>query len=438
MKMNYHYTHYPLPSTPNPLPSTPYTPHLDQPHRLCFNPSVFAPALQSRNFRLFWFGQILSNAGTTLQVVAEGWLIYQITESTFWLGMVTFMSLLPVLPISLLGGLLIDRVPRRKLIIATQTGLLIQAAVFAYLGLTDQIELWHIILLYFIFGSLLAIDHPARRAFLVELVPEDDLANAVALNATIFNISSLVGYVVGGFLIATVGAGGAMLVNALTYLAPITALSLIRLNDIGHDKQAQPLKTALSEGLLVLWQQPALLGTIALMAVVGGLSYPIIGLMPAYAEEVIKTDAIGLGILLGAVALGSLIGTVITARLGGQKRGRSLAIFALILPILMGGVALAKTIAVAIPFLIAMGMALLVLQSLAITLVQVHIPGRVRGRVMSLYSILQAGSDTGSNALIGSLASLIGLPLALSLASLLALTFASTTWFTHPQTRNLD
>lgn len=399
---------------------------------------MFAPALRSRNFRYFWLGQIVSNAGTTLQVVAEGWLIYQITESTFWLGMVTFMSLLPVLPISLLGGVLIDRVPRRKLIIATQTGLLLQAGVFAYLGLTDQIELWHIILLYFIFGSLLAIDHPARRAFLVELVPEEDLANAVALNATIFNVSSLVGYVVGGILIATVGAGGAMLVNSITYIAPITALALIRVADVSHDKQGKPLKTALSEGLLVLWREPAILGTIAVMAVVGGLSYPIIGLMPAYAEEVIGTDAVGLGFLLGAVALGSILGTAVTARLGSERRGRSLLVFGFILPVLIGGVAMTNRLVVVLPLLVGLGVALLVLQSLAITLVQVHIPGRVRGRVMSVYSILQAGSDTGSNAAIGWLASLIGLPIALGLGGLVALLFATATWFGLPTIKQLE
>jgi len=136
-----------------------------------------APALRSRNFRLFWIGQIISTIGTSLQVVAEGWLIYELTQSTFWLGMVGLLALIPVLPISLLGGVLIDRVPRRKLLIATQVGLLAQATVFAVLALSGRLELWHIIVLYFIFGALLAIDHPARRAFLVELVDEDTEEN---------------------------------------------------------------------------------------------------------------------------------------------------------------------------------------------------------------------------------------------------------------------
>ena len=161
-----------------------------------------APALHSRNFRLFWFGQLVSTIGTSVQVVAEGWLIYEITQSTFWLGMVGLLALIPVLPISLAGGVLIDRVPRRKLLMVTQTCLLIQAAIFGILGVSGNLELWHIIVLYFLFGSILAIDHPARRAFLVELVPEEDLSNAVALNATLFNVSSLVGYALAGILIS--------------------------------------------------------------------------------------------------------------------------------------------------------------------------------------------------------------------------------------------
>ncbi|HXF63798.1 MAG TPA: MFS transporter, partial [Caldilineaceae bacterium] len=187
-----------------------------------------APALRSRNFRLFWLGQLISVTGTSVQVVAEGWLIYNLTQSTFWLGMVGLLGLLPVLPISLVGGLLIDRLPRRTLILATQTGLLLQAAVFGLLAATGQLQLWQIIALYFVFGALLAIDHPARRAFLVELVEPDDLASAVALNATVFNFSSLIGYMLAGVMIAAVGAGPTMLFNALTYLAPITALLLIR------------------------------------------------------------------------------------------------------------------------------------------------------------------------------------------------------------------
>lgn len=397
-----------------------------------------APALRSRNFQLFWSGQFLSNIGTALQVVAEGWLIYNLTNSTFWLGMVGFLGLLPVVPVSLLGGVLIDRVPRRKLILITQIGLLGQAAIFGILGTTGQIKLWHVIFLYFVFGALLAIDHPARRAFLVELVGPDDLANAVALNATIFNFSSLVGYAAGGVLIATIGAGGTMLINSATYLFPIWALMMIRVVDVGRDLSRPALGVAVSEGAVALLKQPAILGTIGLMAVVGGLVWPVYGLMPAFVEEVLDVGSIGLGILLAVGALGSLIGTVLVARLGVHHRGLSIIIVSLLLPLLVVAFAASPNIWIACLILLPLGVGLLVLQSLAITLVQINIADRVRGRVMSLYSMLHAGSDTMGNVVIGSGAVFVGLPWALSLGAIAALFFVLVTWLLLPAIGRLD
>ena len=387
------------------------------------------PALRSRNFRLFWTGQIISTIGTSLQVVAEGYLVYELTQSTFWLGMVGLLGLLPVLPISLLGGVLIDRVPRRKLIMATQVGLMLQAAVFGALAVSGALQLWHIIVLYFVFGALLAIDHPARRAFLVELVDEDELANAVALNATVFNLSSLIGYALAGLIIASLGAGVTMLANALTYVAPLIALALIRVADRRADAPTadgskRSFVQVMSEGALILWRQPAILGAISLMAVVGGLAWPVFGMMPAYAEEVMQTGAIGLGVLMACGALGSLLGTVAVSRLGIHRRGHTMLVTALVLPALMAGFAFAPGMWVACSLLIGIGAALLVLQSLAITVVQVNIPDRVRGRVMSIYSILHAGSDTMGNVAVGWLATFIGLPLALSLAAVAAGAYA--------------
>lgn len=400
--------------------------------------SAFAPALRSRDFRLFWLGQIVSNTGTSLQVVAEGYLVYQLTESTFWLGAVNFIALLPVIPIALLGGLLIDRFPRRKLIIASQVGLMIQAALFGLLAFTGRIELWHVIVLYFCFGALLAIDHPARRAYLVDLVEREDLANAVALNATIFNFSNLVGYAISGFLIAAVGVGGTMLANAATYLAPITALSLIRTPDVRFDTEQKPLKTALSAGMTTLLRRPAVIGVISLMAVVGGLAWPVFGLMPAYAEEVIGVGAIGLGLLLAAGAFGSVIGTIATAWLGVRRRGVSLSLAAMLLPLLVIGVALSTAMWSAMLFIAGVGLVLLVVQSLAITLVQVNVADRVRGRVMTIYSMLHAGADTGGNLVAGALAVYTLLPGALLIAGAASFIYAAALWLAAPAVRRLD
>lgn len=399
---------------------------------------ALAPALRSRNFRLFWFAQIISTIGTSLQVISEGYLIYDITDSTFWLGAVGFISLLPVLPISLAGGVLIDRVPRRKLIMVTQFGLFLQAFAFAFLALTGRIQLWHVLVLYFIFGALMAIDHPARRAFLVDIVERDDLANAVALNATVFNVSSLIGFALGGVLIATIGVGGTMLINAFTYLVPIIALAAIHVIDVVQDTEKTTFSVALSEGFVTLLKQPAILGVIAIMAVVGGLAYPVFGLMPAYAEEVMGVGAVGLGILLAAGAFGSILGTFGATRLGSGHRGRNLVISAFALSIFVILFANAPNMWIACLILIFLGFMLLVLQSLAITVVQLHTPDRVRGRVMSIYSILHAGADSGGNLVIGALAVPLGLVTALSLGGIAALIFTFGLNLIYPKIRRLD
>ncbi|MFL7838428.1 MAG: MFS transporter [Candidatus Promineifilaceae bacterium] len=400
--------------------------------------SALAPVLHSRNFRLFWLAQIISTIGTSLQVIAEGYLVFEKTDSTFWLGAVSFIALLPVVPISLAGGVFIDRWPRRKLLIATQTGLLLQAAAFGFLVITDRIELWNMILLYSIFGALLAIDNPARRTFLVDIVERDDLANAVALNATIFNISSVVGFALGGVLISTIGVGSTMLLNAISYLFPILALSLIRVPDIGQDMERKSFGVAMTEGFTTLWRQPTILGVIAITTVVGGMAYPVMGMMPAYAKDVMGVDSVGLGILLSSMALGSVLGTFGAARLGKNNRGRSLIIASFILPLLVIGVANAPGIALACLLLVGVGFMLLILQSLGITLVQLHTPDRVRGRVMTIYSMLHAGFDTGSNFFIGALAVPLGLTLALVVGSAGALLFSSITNLGLPNIKRLQ
>jgi MFS family permease len=398
---------------------------------------ILAPALRSRNFRLFWLAQIISTIGTSLQVIAEGYLIYEITDSTFWLGAVGFIALLPVVPISLVGGVLIDRLPRRKLLLVTQIGLMLQAALFGVLAVTDQLSLAGVIFLYFIFGALLAIDNPARRAFLVDIVDREDLANAVALNATIFNISSVIGFALGGLLIAAIGVGGTMILNAVSYIFPVFALAIIRVPDVGQDKENKSLGVAITEGMVTLWRQPTILGVIAITTVVGGLAYPVIGLMPAYAKDIMGVDSIGLGILLSAVALGSVLGTFGAARLGTDRRGRSLILAAFVLPLLVIAFAQAPGMIVACLILVGVGFMLLVLQSLAITLVQLHTPDRVRGRVMTIYSMLHAGSDTGGNLVIGALAVQIGLTLALTVGSIVAILFDGITNQVMPAIRRM-
>jgi MFS family permease len=400
--------------------------------------SLAAPAFRSRDFRLFWLGQLISTAGTALQVVAEGWLVYDLTRSTLWLGLVGFLALLPVIPLSFLGGVLIDRVPRRKLILATQLGLMLQATVFGLLAWTGRLQLWHIIVLYAVFGALLALDHPARRAFLVDIVERDALANAVALNAALFNVASLIGYAASGFLIAGPGPATAMFLNAASYLAPIAALLAIRTPDIRHDTVGAPVRTAWKAGLAALWERKELLVVMALMAAAGGLAWPAFAMLPAFTEEVLGAGAVSLGLLWASGALGAVAGTAAAARLGLRRRGQSLTLAAFLLPLCVLGLARASQLAIACILMAGIGLMLLIVQSLAVTLIQVNTADRIRGRVMVVYSQLHAGADTAGNLGVGALAARAGLPAALGAAGLLALGLAAGLSVLAPGVRRLD
>jgi MFS family permease len=400
--------------------------------------TLVAPSLRSRNFRLFWIAQIISTMGTYLQIVAEGWLIYDMTSSTFLLGVLGFIGLLPVLPISFLGGLIIDRVPRRKLLMVTQTGLLLQATIFGLLVVSGYIRVWHIIFLDFLLGAFSAIDLPARQTFLMELVGKDDLASAIALSSVIGHVARVVGYAASGVLIATVGAGGAMLLNAATYLAPIVALSQIRVQDIVPQTVRAPLGAALSKGLQVLWKSPPLLGTLGLMAVVGGLGSAIYGMMPAFAEDVLQASSIGLGLLLTSAGLGSVLGTAVVARVGQDRRGRTLMVASFVLPLLSIAFAFSRFMVVACLLLLVHGVVLLVLHAMANTLVQVNVPDQVRGRVMSIYFLLNAGGPKVGQTVIGGLAEFLGLPVVVALSGVLSVLSALGVYFGLPSVRRLD
>jgi predicted MFS family arabinose efflux permease len=216
------------------------------------------------------------------------------------------------------------------------------------------------------------------------------------------------------------------------------AMVAIRVADVRHEEKGQRLGSAVSAGVLALWRQPAVLAVMGLMAVVGGLAWPIFGLMPAFAEEVMGTGTIGLGLLLAAGALGSVIGTILVSRLGQRRRGRSLLFACLSLPLMVIGVALSKSMLMACLLMVMVGLMLIVVQSLAVTLVHLGITDQVRGRVMSLYSMVHAGADTMSNVMIGGLAQGLGLPLALSLGGVLALVVTGVLWLVMPSIRKLE
>lgn len=378
------------------------------------NRLLLSPALRSRNFRLFWSAQVISTMGTFLQFLAERWLIFQLTQSTWMLGLISFISLLPVVPISLLGGLLIDRVPRRKLLIFTQVGLLGQAVVLGVLIWSGRVEVWHIMVLDVVLAALSAVDQPARQAFVTELVSYEELPNAIALNASLFHFARLIGFTASGFLIALIGAAGTVLLNAASYIAPILALLLIQVADTRHETAVKGVGTAVSEGIQTLWHNTTLLATMSLVVVVGGLSWQVYGMMPAFAEQVLQVGPAGLGILLGLGGAGALIGTIGVGRIRAEQRKKALLVASVLSGLGMMLFARAHWLITAAFFAMVLGFTTLVVQAISTTLIQLNTPDRLRGRMMSLYSLCNAGAPASLGMVVGWFSETWGLPLVLA------------------------
>jgi sugar phosphate permease len=229
-----------------------------------------------------------------------------------------------------------------------------------------------------------------------------------------------------------------MLLNAATFLAPIIALTLIRVRDIGHDTERPSLGVALSEGITTLYQRPPLLGTISLMITVGGLPLTISLMMPAFAEDVVHTDATGLGLLLASTAAGAVLSTLIVTRFRVGQRGRAVMLSSLVLPLFMMSFAFSRSMLVACSILLTIGLIQSVLHAMSTTLVQVNVPSRVRGRVMSLYGMLIIGGPKLTGVLIGGLAESFGLPLTIGLSSAVGLVYALGLHLLMPSVRKLD
>ncbi|HZU78141.1 MAG TPA: MFS transporter, partial [Dehalococcoidia bacterium] len=279
-------------------------------------------ALRIRNYRLFWTGQVVSVTGTWMQRIAQAWLVLKITNSPLALGTVTTIQFAPILIFSLFGGVLADRVPKRRLLVITQSVMATQALIFALLVSTGLIQLVHIYILAAILGTANAVDNPTRQAFVVELVGPDDVGNAVALNSTQFNVARLVGPALGGLTIAAIGMAGCFYLNAASYAAVIGALLMMRPRDFFN--VAQPARghviRQIGEGLRYAVTTPDIALVVLLMAALGTFGYNFTVILPLIARYVLRSGPVGFGALTSAMGVGSLVSALGIAYSGRATR----------------------------------------------------------------------------------------------------------------------
>jgi MFS family permease len=377
-------------------------------------------ALRIRNYRLFWLGQLVSLTGSWMQTTAQAWLVLQLTSSSLAIGLVTTLQFLPMTLLSLLGGAVADRMPKHRLLIATQSAAMLQAAIFGALVATETIQIWQIYILATVQGIINAIDMPTRQALAVELVGREDVANAVALNSMLFNASRIAGPAIAGFVIAFIGIAPALFANAASFIAVIGALLLMDPSKFqrGSGSKKGPLWHGLREGLLYTWHTPNVLLIMIVVGAIGTFGYNFSVTLPLIAGFVLHTDAAGFGGLGSFLGIGSFAAALYAAY-AGPVTLRRLLLGAGSFALMLAGVALSSIYALTAVLLAALGFAGVIFGTTANSLLQLTVPDELRGRVMGLYILLFAGSTPIGALLIGTASTIIGVPATLLLCAAL-------------------
>ncbi len=355
-------------------------------------PKTFA-ALRHRNYRLFFTGQLISLIGTWMQNVAQAWLVYAITGSPLYLGIVSFASSIPVLTLALGAGVFIDRVPKRTLLILTQTSAMVLAFILAADVWGGWVQAWHIVVLSFLLGAVNAFDAPARQAFVAEMVDaREDLMNAIALNSAIFNAARIIGPTLAGIALAAVGAAWCFFLNGVSFIAVIIGLWMMNVRPLVGAKRTESPVDQLREGLGYIWHHQTVRTIISLVAVVNLFAFGYSSLMPAFAQDILKSGPTGLGLLSAAVGIGALGGALIVASLGNfNGKGRLLTFGNLVFPTMVLLFSASRWLPLSMLILVGVGFGFMIQNATANTLVQTAVPDELRGRVMSVYMMVFQG-----------------------------------------------
>ncbi len=396
-------------------------------------------ALKYRNYRLWFGGQLASLVGTWMQTTAQAFLIFQLTHSPAYLGYVTFASGIPTWFLMLYGGVVIDRMPRRTLLVITQTSMMILAFILAGLTFTGIVQAWHILVLAFLLGATNAFDAPARQAFVADLVDHEDLTNAIALNSTMFQSATVVGPAVAGLTYAAFGPAWCFTINGISFIAVIGALLLMHIQPLPARRRATSSLREMSEGLRYSLSHPILRALIALIGAMGLFSTAYMTLFPAWAVTVLHGDATTNGWLQSARGLGALAGAFTIAALGRfQWKGRLLTFGAFVFPATLIVFSEITSQPLSLLTLLAVGWGFLVTANLAGTLLQTLVPEDLRGRVTGVYSLVAFGSLPIGALAAGAAAEWIGAPPTVLIGAILLLLFAVGLYILAPQLRRVE
>jgi MFS family permease len=372
----------------------------------------YFPAFRHKNYRLFWYGQGISLSGTWMQTTAQAWLVYELTKSPFLLGLVGALQFTPVMLFSLVAGVYLDRFPKKKIIMVTQAVSMVLALLMTVLVFTETVQFWHIAVIVVILGFVNTLDMPTRQSFMIELVGKTHLTSAIALNSVTFNGARIVGPALGGILIANFGIAFCFLFNALSFLAVIVSVYMIRNLKIRTDENTVVRKTVLKEikeGLSYIRSKAILFRPLLFVAIVSTFAINFNVIIPVFAKTVLKTEAQGFGFLLSALGLGSVIGALSVAIYSHRLNQKFLiSVMPYSISFAMILVGFSSNFYIASSFLILLGISNIMFFTSVNSTLQLNSEPQFRGRVMSVYTMVFGGVTPIGNLFAGSVSSAWG------------------------------
>lgn len=389
-------------------------------------------------YRLWFFGQLVSLVGSWMQATAQGYLVFELTQSPAYLGYVSFAAGAPAWVLMLYAGVVADRVPRRTVLLCVQAALMVQALVLTVLTLTGTVRPVHVILLAFGMGIATAFDAPARHAFVPELVGRADLTNAIALNAMMFNAAIAVGPAIAGLLYAAVGPAACFAINTASYLAVIVALALMRLAPHAPSARRTSPAADLREGLEYVARHRDIRALIALLGATTLFGFSFATLLPAWAVTVLGGDSTTNGWLLSARGLGAALGALAIASLGRFKHhGKLLTAGTFVLPATLFFFSEVRAVPLSIAAMVGVGAGITLIFNMCNSMVQGLASDELRGRVMGIYSLVFFGVAPLAGLASGGLAQRLGAPFTMELSAGATLALAVVAWLALPRLRRL-
>ncbi|MFI5278977.1 MAG: MFS transporter [Gemmatimonadales bacterium] len=396
-------------------------------------------ALRHRNFRLFYTGQTLSLIGTWMQTLAQGWLVLELTNSAFWVGLVAFLGSLPIVLFTLPAGVYVDRSHKRRVITICQALMLVQALVMTTLTALRRIEAWEVAVLAVLLGCLQAIEIPARQSFFVELVDREDLTNAIALNSSAFNATRIIGPAIAGVLVARVGMAWCFALNALSYVAVLVGLARMNLPAFTRPQQRGNDIELFKEGIRFVRSERRVFALVLSTALLSLFGFPYLVLLPVFARDQLHVGAEGLGVMSASVGVGAVVSALMLAAFATRTgRGRMVVIAGPSFGVAVALFALSRSFPLALFMLAATGFAMVLNNAATNTLIQHLVSDELRGRVMSVWTFVFVGFSPIGSLWVGWLAGLISAPLALAASGLIsALSVAWLWWKVVPEVAEL-